>query len=313
MTVQQYAPAVRILSTLLVAATLGACGSGSSDSGGTGTLTVRITDAPVDDTAVQHVYVQFSSIELQGEGGRTTFYYCEDAADASKTVVSTAPCVKPKPIKLDLLALSAGLSDELLAGQTLPAGRYQWMRLAVDTTGTLDSYIVVAGTPHELTIPSSDQTGLKLNRGFTVAAGGHTDFTVDFDLRKSVHSTGMGEYLLRPTLRIADNLLVGKITGMVAAERVATGCTPAVYVFAGAGVTPDDIDGNAIEPITTATVKPDGSAYRYTAAFLEAGSYTAAYTCDAALDNPATDDVLTFSGTATVAVNADVTTTHNFP
>lgn len=296
---------------LMAAAALAACGAGEGGDA-SGTVTLRITDAPVDSSTVEHVYVQFSSIELQGEGGRTSFHYCQDPADATKTIVSTAPCATPKPRRIDLLALSGGLSEALLDGQALPAGRYNWIRLAVDTGGALDSYIVVSASPHELTIPSGDQTGLKLNRGFIVPAGGHADFTVDFDLRKSLHVTGMGEYLLRPTLRIVDNTQVGRIAGTVDASLVPAGCSPAVYVFAGAAVTPDDIDGVAAEPVTTAAVKLDGSAYRYTAAFLEAGSYTVAFTCQAAADDPATDDVLMFSGTTTVSVSANATTVHNF-
>lgn len=313
MALQHYARPARIVSGLILAAILGACGGGDNG-GGTGTVTLRITDAPVDSSTVGNVFVQFSAIELQGDGGRINFYYCEDPANAANPpVVSTTPCTKPKPKQIDLLALNSGLSDVLLDGQTVPAGHYNWIRLAVDTAGAMDSYIVVSGAPNELTIPSGDETGLKLNRGFNVAAGGNANFTVDFDLRKSVHVTGINEYILRPTLRIVDNLLVGKITGTVAAGLVTADCSPAVYVYAGAGVTPDDIDGVPAEPVTTATVKFDGSVYRYTAAFLEAGPYTVAFTCQALADDPATsNDAVTFSGAADVTVSANATTIHNF-
>lgn len=313
MALKRCARPARIVSGLIVATILGACGGGDNG-GGTGTVTLRITDAPVDSSAVENVFVQFSAIELQGEGGRTTFYFCEDPAGAANPpVVSTSPCVKPKSKQIDLLHLNSGLSEVLLDGQTVPAGHYNWIRLAVDTGGAMDSYITVSASPYELTIPSGDETGLKLNRGFNVAAGGNANFTIDFDLRKSVHVTGTGEYILRPTLRIVDNLQVGKIAGTVAAGLVTTDCSPAVYVFAGAGVTPDDIDGVPAEPVTTATVKSDGSVYRYTAAFLEAGDYTVAFTCQALADDPATsNDEVKFSGTADVSVSANATTIHNF-
>ena len=297
----------------LLGAVLAAAGCGGSDNGpGTGTLSLQITDGAVD--SAEHVYIQFSGLEIQGAGGgRTTLYYCQDPADPAKTIVSRVPCTTlPAPKKLDLLALSGGLAETLLNSFTLPAGHYAWIRLMVDTAGTRDSYIVVGGVEHELTIPSGDETGLKLNRGFNVPDGGSADFTVDFDLRKSVHVTGMGEYLLRPTLRIVDNVLVGAIAGTVNAALVPAGCTPAVYVYEGAGVTPDDIDGTAPDPVTTATVKLDSGVYKYKAAFLEAGSYTVAYTCQAAMDDPAVNDALVFSGTATVAVAAKTTTVHDF-
>lgn len=230
--------------------------------------------------------------------------------------MSAAPCSTPAaPKQIDLLALNGGQTDVLLNGFVLPAGHYPWIRLMVDTAGILDSYIVVSGgADHELTIPSGSETGLKLNRGFDVPAGGSANFTMDFDLRKSVTVTGTGDYVLRPTIRMVDNTMVGAIAGTVAPSLVPSGCTPAVYVFSGAGATPVDIDGIAPDPVTTAIVKLDSvtGEYRYNAAFLEAGDYTIAYTCDAAKDEPTTSEALAFVGATTVAVTANATTLHNF-
>ncbi len=304
---------------LILALLLTGCGSsngtGSTPTASPGVLSLQITDATVD--SAEHVYVQFRGLELQSSDGmRTALYYCEDPADATKTVVSPTACSTPAaPKQIDLLALNGGQADILLNGYTLPSGHYSWIRLMVDTAGIHDTYIVaLGGADSELTIPSGSETGLKLNRGFDVPAGGSASFTIDFDLRKSVVLTGMGDYLLRPTLRIVDNTLVGTISGTVDPSLVPASCTPAIYVFTGAGVTPDDIDGIVPDPVTTAMVKLDSSsgAYRYKAAFLEAGDYTVAYTCQAALDNPITDDALTFSGTATVSVMANSNTVHNF-
>jgi len=303
-------------SFLACAVLLAGCGdSGSSVNTGSGALTLRITDAAVD--SARHVYIQFHGLEIQHANGMlTTLYYCQDAVDASKTVVSSVACSTPAaPKKIDLLALNGGQSDVLLNAYVLPAGHYNWIRLMVDTAGIHDSYIVVAnGADYELTIPSGDETGLKLNRGIDIPAGGSADFTIDFDLRKSVHVTGNGEYKLRPTLRLADNTLIGAIAGMVDPLQVPDGCTPAVYVYSGAGVTPDDIDDIAPEPVTTASVQIDSNSgeYRYKAAFLEAGDYTVAYTCQAATDDPALDDALAFAGTATLAVIANTVRPHNF-
>lgn len=296
----------------------GCGGSGGSSSGAsTGTMSLQITDAAVDNA--DKVFIQFHGIELQAaDGTRTTLYYCEDPMDSTKTIVSESACTTPpKPMQIDLLALNGGLAHSLLDGFTLPSGHYSWARLMVDTAGTMDSYIVVAGNPFELTIPSGPQTGLKVNRGFDVPAGGHADFTIDFDLRKSVHVTGTGVYMLRPTLRMVDNTMVGAIAGTVDPSLIPSGCTPAVYVFSGAGATPDDIDTDNTnpDPVTTASVNTTDGTYK--AAFLEAGDYTVAYTCDAAADDPAVDNTadntVTFSNTATVTVTANSVTAHNFP
>ncbi len=278
-----------------------------------GRLSLRITDAPVD--AAQHVFVQFSGLEIHGNNNRNvTLFYCEDPANASNRVISATACAKSKPMQIDLLEKNSGNSETLLSGYKLVSGDYQWIRLMVDTAGTEDTYLVLAdGSEHELTIPSGDQTGLKLNRGFHVSSNEEVDFTIDFDLRKSVHETKNG-YLLRPTLRIVDNSSAGGIAGTIASALVTTNCTPAVYVFAGATITPDDVDGADPDPVTTAPVKLNDQSglYEYKAAFLDPGSYTAAFTCGAAADDPATSETLTFTGTADVTVAAKTVTTKNF-
>ncbi len=65
--------------------------------------------------------------------------------------------------------------------------------------------------------------------------------------------------------------MTGAIVGTVDPSLVPDGCTPAVYVYEGSGVTPDDIDTdvNTPDPVTTATVKLDNGTYSYKAAYLE--------------------------------------------
>jgi hypothetical protein len=174
---------------------------------------------------------------------------------------------------------------------------------------------------YSLWIPSGDQTGLKLVRGFVVPAGGSADFTIDFDLRKSVNkSQGQGNcqdvYKLKPALRIVDNTSVGSIAGTVSQNLINDlSCTTgnAVYVFQGANVPPDDVDGVPPDPVTSAIVKlNDSGEYSYRAAFLNSGDYTIAFTCQAEDDDPEAGDNLNFMGTANVSVSAGSETVHNF-
>jgi hypothetical protein len=296
------------------ALSLTACGGGSDSGASTGALSINITDAPVD--GAQEVVIQFHGLELHGPGGTTTLYFCRDAA-SGQTVISPSTCAQPAspPPQLDLLALNSGTSAALLNAYMLPAGHYSWIRLLVDADPNVagDSYIVLenASNQYELTIPSGDESGLKLNRGFTVPAGGHASFTIDFDLRKSVHLPSAQDalYVLRPTLRIVDNVVVGAIAGTVTFDS-ATCANPAVYIYAGANVTPNDISGTPADPVTTALVNTTTGQYR--AAFLEAGTYTVAWTCAAAQDDPAIDDNITFMNPLDVTVSAGATSLHNF-
>ncbi|WP_049824334.1 DUF4382 domain-containing protein [Desulfurivibrio alkaliphilus] len=241
-------------------------------------LSLSVTDAPVAEATA--VWVQFSGVELQSSShGRQTFDFSEE------------------PKQIDLLALEGGGSELLLDEVSLPAGNYQWVRLMVDTEpGVLDSYLVSATGEHELTIPSGDQTGLKLIRGFVVPAGGHADFTIDFDLRKSVVGDDEKGYKLRPTLRMVDNSEVGAVIGHVdIANLCGSEEGAAVYVFPGPDTSPVDININEEQgPLVVAPVRfnEEEGQYCYRAAFLTAGEYTLALTCQADQDDPeATDDI----------------------
>jgi hypothetical protein len=281
------------------AALIAGCGGG--DGGGeaasTGRLSIGITDAPVDGATA--VVVKFTAIELKPAGGS----------------VINIP-LDPAP-SLDLLELAGGSSRDLLSDREVPAGQYEWIRLLIDAQqNTPSSYIDLAdGQRFPLYVPSGSESGLKLIRGFDVAVGSASDFTIDFDLRKSVIAPpGQSpNYILKPVLRLVDNLRVGTLTGTVASALIPTGCTPQVYVFAGANVVPDDLDTAAapdVDPLVSAPVALDSASgeYRFRVAFLEAGDYTAAFTCDGAADTPEGEETLAFAGTRNVTVAPNVST-----
>ena len=273
------------------------CAGGSSDSGDTGRITLQVTDSPI--TEASKVVVEFTGVELKpaGDGPTVNFDF--------------------EPRQIDLLALNGGGSEILIEDEPVPAGEYSWMRLKVNAgRDASDSFIELTdGSQHALFIPSGNQSGLKLIRGFTVGAGQVTDFTIDFELRKSViHPPGLGEpYLLKPVLRLVNNLEVGVIEGTVAASIAAENCAPAVYVFTGADVTPDDL-GSAASPLVTTGVALDEASgeFRYRIGFVPAGSYTVALTCQADDDGAETDDAITFVDASNTAVTAGNVSTVDF-
>ncbi len=287
----------RVALAAVAALILSACG-GSGGGDDTGSLSLSITDAPVD--GAQNVYVQFSSVEVFGSGSGSQVFNFDP------------------PKQIDLLALQGSASTALLDNVSLPAGAYQWVRLGVDTAGDMDTYIVLSdGSTEELTIPSGDETGLKLVQGFDVSVTGSSDFTIDFDLRKSVHEMN-GAYELRPALRLLDNSEIGHIKGNVDGTLIAS-CDPdtayAVYVFEGLNISPDDT-GSMTTAVTTSLLD---DTYNYEAGFLNAGDYTLALTCQADGDDPALDDLAFgnsigdgFIATANVTVEANQTTIYNF-
>jgi hypothetical protein len=300
--------ASQLLSVALLSAltlTLAACNGSNSDTATsqTGTLNLGITDAPLDSATA--VVVAFSGVEVHGPDGTKTFKF-----DSPKTI--------------DLLKYQGANAATLIDGATLTAGDYQWIRLDIDAA---DSYITLDdGTRHDLTIPSGAETGLKLVSGFTVPVGGAADFTIDFNLRKSVNAPtnpSTTAYMLRPALRLINNVKVGTIKGTVANSLTigtlsiadAT-CGPAVYIYSGANAITGDVNTSTtagVQPLDSAMLKLNNTtgAYDYSIGFVAAGDYTLAVTC-AKLDAPDQADTLNFSATKTVTVTANETSTVNF-
>lgn len=289
---------------ILAAAALPLFLVGCGDSGDSGSMTLSLTDGPVD--TANKVVVRFDSVTLKPAEGEAIKFEFEEAKN------------------IDLLTLTGTASTPLLDNVNLDPGKYEWIRLGVqaEKDNVMDSYIELAdGSQKELYVPSGSNSGLKLNKGFTVQTGGAVSYTIDFDLRKSITESN-GDYKLRPTLRIVDNTEVGSISGTVDATLISNQCVGyvadtatnhgAVYVFTGADVTPVDLQGTNSDPVTTAFVKYSESSYSYEAGFLEAGDYTLAYTCSNADDIADSAQTLTFAGTTNVTVTADGKTTHNF-
>jgi hypothetical protein len=295
---------------VIACAILAACGGGGGGDEATGRVSLGITDAPVDDA--QSVVVQFSGVAFKREGM------------GSETVTD----LEPSPRQIDLLQFQDGRAAILIDNVTLPAGRYEWVRLIVDNEPNVrDSFVTLdSGAECELRVPSGAESGLKLINGFTLPADGDVALTVDFDLHKSIHAPpgqrGSGldctqGYLMRPTLRLVDNANVGAIAGHVDAPLVTEGCLPKVYVFEGADTAADDMEESTpttpdVDPMLVATVNVVNGVtrYEYLASFVPAGTYTVAFTCGD--DDPTDDDTLTFVQPQNATVQPNLITIVDF-
>ena len=306
-----------IFISLLGASALVSCSSGSdsvsaetdggSGRGGSqnGFLTLSITDAPIDHA--EEVWVQFDGVRLK------------PLSDSEDDVIT----LSFDPAKnIQLLALQGQNSVAMLIDETLPAGEYEWLRLDVsaENDGVLDSYIKIDdNSVHELSIPSGSESGLKIIGGLEVIANTPTSMTIDFDLRKSVVMTGTGEYKLKPVLKLMDDSEVGAIEGIVELSALTDDdCTDedpatgnAVYLFEGLNAEPDDVDGVDPDPLASAipVLNNASGEYEYSFGFLPLGKYTAVFTCQAELDDPATDDDIDFSKGTNVSLDETGTLT----
>jgi len=269
-----------------------------------GQMALSVGDAPID--GAEKVVVEFSGVELiPGSGNPVDITFA-----APKTI--------------DLLN-DSGTASARLFSQPIPSGSYTQVRLMVTADGDPShSYIVLSdGTMHGLQIPSGAETGLKLITGFNVPASGVVDYTIDFDLRKSI-TCPPGQSpacILRPVERLVDNTTVGNVQGTVDASLVPTNCTPGVYLYNGTVSAPEDMNSAAASTDTNqpmaskVPVLAQSGGYYYQFTFLPPATYSVAFTCQAALDNPdQADTTVTFSPVKTaVAVTANQTLTVNFP
>jgi len=185
----------QVLLALAAAALLAGLPAGCSDStdpAGDGRLVVNLIDAPA---AYDSVIVAVERVEVHRDG--------EDSNSGWLVVHDT-------PASFDLLQLVDGASA-VLADHALAPGRYTQLRLILGD----GSYVVEAGERHDLRVPSGLQTGIKLNHPFDIEPQQIYEITLDFDAARSIHVTGNGQHVLRPTIRCVWNAIAGAVTGTV--------------------------------------------------------------------------------------------------
>lgn len=167
-----------------------ACSSDPGPSGQSGDIEIRLVDAPNMD--VTQIVVTITKVEAHVAGSWQTL------SSATKTV--------------DLLKLQGG-TFALLGVTSLPAGKITQFRLYVTDAGP--NYVVTPDNmSHPLTVPSGDESGIKLKADVDVAPCSQGSITLDFDGHNSIftHPLGSGagdEWILRPVIRLKETALSG--------------------------------------------------------------------------------------------------------
>lgn len=164
-------PTVAPGSTAAPAPTAKPSTSGGAGSNDTGTLEVRVTDAP--DPSITAVYVTTDDIEVSiaGEGWVS---------------------VVDEEITFELLALEG--VEAVLGSAELPTGRYTQVRLSVpEVEVEKDGEIVVAEVPSDT---------IKLVGTFELAADEKTFISLDFEVDKSLVDRGRQGFLFKPVIKL---------------------------------------------------------------------------------------------------------------
>lgn len=224
-----------------VAILIGLSGGCSDSGGGTGRLSVGLTDAPAGVAALWVTVVDVRVKACGGDDAECPTDGCEWPAECEWEAGCEPPegctgpggcflpdgcewpeaCVWPaectcddsaggwvdltvEPITLDLLTLADG-GLELLNGEQgdlLDAGDYCEVRLVLGEETRVE---LTDGSSQVLKVPSGSSSGYKIKGEFRVDPDALTILVLDLDADRSLHLAGnSGKYVLQPVVEIAD-------------------------------------------------------------------------------------------------------------
>jgi hypothetical protein len=303
-----------VIAGLIAAMLISGCGGSDNSSEASGSLTLGLTDAAVANIDQLRLYI--TGVRVKPENGPAVTY------DVDFRDCESIPGVNTECNPVDLLDLQEGIVLTVLSNQEMAAGRYEWLRLEVDSDR---SYVFDrSGLTEELTIlevrvPSA--RGLQLSGGFVILAGQDTRLVMEWDAYQGLtNPVGQEGYILKPTIRVIDTARYGTLMGSVSPVLMGDQCSEQAVVYLFQGETaPDDVDNNYPNPLVTAQVKlrEDGS-HGYEIHFLEVGTYTATLVCEndvipVTVEIEAGNDELQFIDPQVRTVNDSETATVDFP
>ncbi len=147
-------------------------------------LNVSLIDAPAD---YDEVWVEVLSVEIlpdkENENNESAWISISNEADDKK---------------LNLLTLTGG-NSAFIGSKEVSAGKISQIRLVLGN----DNYIIQEGERIDLTTPSAQQSGLKLQVNKELLPGIQYDLVIDFDAAQSIVRAGAsGMFILKPVLRV---------------------------------------------------------------------------------------------------------------
>lgn len=188
---------VAVLATLAIGVlVLGGCSDSTSpENTGPGHIKLNMIDAPGD---YQQVNVHIVRVEV----------HRSDDGDTNDS--GGWETISEDTMMVDLLTLTGG-NALVLADTLLDAGHYTQIRLILGDMNT----VMVDSVLHDLEVPSSENTGIKLIHGFDIETDALYQATLDWDAEKSIHQTGNGQYKMKPTIRVVVDQISGGLEGVV--------------------------------------------------------------------------------------------------
>lgn len=165
---------ISILAFLLIA-------TSCNKSNRTGSLSVRMTDAPADFDSV--------NVELL----EVHAHYSDNANGPSGWQQLDAV-----PGMYNLLDLQNDVTVVIADQDSLDVGHITQVRLILGQ----NNYAVEDSTIHFLGLSSQDETGLKINLNADITANETLEVILDFDAMQSIVTLGGGGYKLKPVIKV---------------------------------------------------------------------------------------------------------------
>ena len=248
---------------LVALAALGVGLAACQDSG-SGTMTVRLTDAPFPFAEVSRVDVHVVRVDARTAEPTTTEAENDDDMTTWTTIAT------PNAL-INLLDLANGTTSNL-GEATLPTGTYSGFRLIIDPAQS--SITLKDGTKPDVQWPSASRTGIKvkLDQPISLTENGSV-VVLDFDVGRSFvmrgNSIRNNGLLFKPVVRGTAVDITGSASGVVRGDN-ATG--PVVADATVEVLKPGTPIDNTDDANIVATAKTDAAgAFKF--AFLLPGSY----------------------------------------
>jgi hypothetical protein len=177
----------------------------SVDNSNTGTLSIKLTDAPFPIDLVSEANVTINMIEVR--------------KDQSESEGNPFLVLSEDEFSYNLLELQNGITADLVEIE-VPVGAYNLVRLYVSKA----DIILKDEKVYNLKVPSGDETGIKIfvEPSITVVGGLTTELILDFDVGQSFvvqgdpfTPSGINGFIFTPVIRAANVSTSGSIEGTV--------------------------------------------------------------------------------------------------
>src|SRR6056297_1680423 len=233
--------------------------SNTTGTGETGSLSISLTDGPLNMDNVESVMVKFKEIRFNYAGDNLPFVTFKEYGENQGI--------------FNLMELQDGLTTEMGTKQ-LNSGVYSHTRIILDPDYNL--HIVINGEQKDLQLTSSNEGGyfptghIELAGSFHIEAGIETKLILDFDVRKSVVDKS-GSYKLHPAMRLIEEDVTGALD--IHLDNIPESVDHIIgYLYSESSFDEETEKGNDFANSITSDNPDEGNLLEFD--YIEEGSYT---------------------------------------